>query len=155
MKTNKAAIAILHEFESCKLKSYKCPAGVWTIGWGNTFYENGSKVLEGDIITQERADTLFSRIISQFEKDVVFLLKTNVNQNQFSALVSFSYNVGSDIDDDDIPEGLGDSTLLKYVNANPNDPRIRLEFSRWNKAKGKVLNGLTRRRAAEANLYFL
>lgn len=154
MKTNQAGIKILHEFESCRLRAYKCPAGVWTIGWGNTFYEDGRPVREGDMITQARADSLFMIILAGFERDVISLLKVKVNQNQFSALVSFAYNVGSDIDADDIPEGLGDSTLLKLVNANPNDPRIRDEFKKWNKSKGKVLNGLIRRRAAEANLYF-
>jgi lysozyme len=69
-----------------------------------------------------------------------------INQNQFDALVSFCYNVG--------PGNLKSSTLLKKVNANPNDPTIRTEFLKWNKGGGKVLAGLTRRRTAEANLYF-
>lgn len=154
MRTNAKGIAILHEFEQCRLKSYKCPAGVWTIGWGNTFYEDGTPVRQGDEITLQRADSLFSIILAQFERDVFSLLITNVNENQFSALVCFAYNVGSDIDLDDIPEGLGDSTLLKLVNRNPNDRRIRDEFKKWIRSKGKVLNGLIRRRAAEADLYF-
>lgn len=161
MKTNAKGIAILHEFEKCErrlpngnLQAYKCPAGVWTIAWGNTFYEDGSKVMEGDEITQVRGDSLFNVILVQFEKDVISLLKARLNENQFSALVSFAYNVGSDIDADIIPEGLGDSTLLKKVNANPSDPTIRSEFLKWNKSKGKILNGLTRRRKAEADLYF-
>lgn len=136
------------------LQAYKCPAGIWTIGWGNTFYENGQPVKEGDVITQERANSLFQVILSRFEKDVISLLKVKVTENQFSALVCFAYNVGSDIDIDNIPEGLGDSTLLKLVNRNPNDPEIRNQFKKWNRSKGKVLNGLTRRRAAEADLYF-
>lgn len=154
MKTNQKGIALIHSFESCVLTAYKCPAGVWTIGWGNTYYEDGSKVKQGDVITQERADRLFPVILAGFERDVLSLLKVKVNENQFSALVSFAYNAGSDIDLDDIAEGLGDSTLLKLVNANPNDPRIKGEFAKWNKSKGKVLNGLIRRRAAEADLYF-
>lgn len=154
MKTNARGIAILHRFEQCRLKAYLCPAGKWTIGWGNTYYEDGTPVRKGDVISQARADSLFYTILGQFENDVAYLLKVPVNQNQFSALVSFAYNVGSDIDLDDIPEGLGDSTLLKLVNANPNDPRIRDEFKKWIRSKGKVLNGLVTRRAAEADLYF-
>lgn len=154
MKTNQAGIKLLHEFESCRLKAYKCPAGIWTIGWGNTFYENGKPVKEGDVITQERADALFLVILSRFEKDVLSLLKTKVNENQFSALVSFAYNVGSDIDADTIAEGLGDSTLLKLVNANPNNPAIRNEFLKWVSRGTPFEKGLRRRREAESKLYF-
>lgn len=161
MKTNQAGIKILHDFEKCAkelpngmIQAYKCPADVWTIGWGNTFYEDGRPVKEGDVITKERADSLFQVILNRFERDVLSLVKSKVNQNQFSALVSFAYNVGSDIDADSIPEGLGDSTLLKLVNADPNDPSIRNEFGQWKKSKGKVLPGLIRRRKAEADLYF-
>ena len=88
------------------------------------------------------------------EEIVNNLLKTTVTQNQFNALVSFAYNVGSDIDADDIPEGLGDSTLLKKVNKNPNDLSIMAEFLKWNKSNGKVSNGLVKRRKLEAKLYF-
>jgi lysozyme len=161
MKTNEEGIKLLHSFESCekklpdgRIQSYKCPAGIWTIGWGNTFYEDGSRVREADIITKERADLLFKNILARFEQDVKSLLKTKVTENQFSALVSFAYNVGSDIDLDSTPEGLGDSTLLRKVNRNPWDPTIKDEFMKWKRSNGVVLNGLVRRRQAEANLYF-
>jgi lysozyme len=164
MKTNQLGIKLLHDFENCVLTAYLCPAAIelkkqgkpvfWTIGWGNTFYANGSKVKEGDKITQSEADNLFATILKRFESDVISLLKAKVNENQFSALVSFAYNVGSDIDADTIAEGLGDSTLLKKVNKNPDDPTIATEFAKWKNAGGKPSNGLIRRRKAESDLYF-
>lgn len=147
MKLNKAGKDLIKEFEGCKLVSYQCSAMRWTIGFGSTFYEDGSPVLPGHRITQERADKLFEIIAASFEAKVRPLIKTILTDNQFSALVSFSYNVGV--------ANLQKSTLLKKVNFNPNDPSIRAEFLRWNKAAGKVLAGLTRRREAEAKLYFL
>ena len=146
MKTNKEGIDLLHHFESCKLDAYICPASVWTIGWGNTQYEDGSKVRPGDRVTQERADELFLNILSGFEKSVQGLVKSKINDNQFSALVPFSYNVGAG--------NLQKSTLLKKLNIDPSDPSIKDEFLKWNKAGGKALNGLTRRREAESKLYF-
>ena len=134
---------------------YKCSAGRWTIGFGNTFYPGGRRVTGKDApITRAYAIEIFDVITAQFEKDVNFLLKKEVTQNQFNALVSFAYNVGSDIDADFIPEGLGDSTLLKLVNANPNNPAIRKEFAKWIKSNGRVTNGLISRRQLEAELYF-
>lgn len=158
MKTGQAGIDLIKEFEGCKLSAYKCSAGKATIGYGSTFYEDGKPVKIGDKITQARAETLLPIVLAGFEKDVTKLLKKPVTQNQFDALCSFAFNAGSDIDADTIAEGLGDSTLLKKVNANPNDPSIRGEFMKWNKARVKgvltVLPGLTRRRQAEADLYF-
>lgn len=155
MKTNNSGKAVTKDFEKCSLKPYLCPAGVPTIGWGNTFYPNGKKVTMKDKpITQAYADEIFDFVYSLFEKDVTSLVKSNVTQNQFNALVDFAYNVGSDIDADDIPEGLGDSTLLKKVNKNPNDPAIAIEFAKWNKSKGKVSNGLIRRRKSNIAMYF-
>lgn len=154
MKLSEKGIEILHHFESCSLKPYLCPAKVPTIGWGNTTYASGKKVTMKDKpITQKEADELFLNIVSKFEKEVKSIVTSNLTDDQFSALVSFAYNVGSDIDIDTIPEGLGDSTLLKKVNKNPNDPTIPDEFLKWNKVGGKVLAGLTRRRRSEAHLY--
>lgn len=145
---------LIKHFESCRLEAYQDSAGVWTIGWGNTSYENGTRVKAGDRLSQHRADELFKRIAQKFVNEVVYLTKgTVLKQNQFDALVSFAYNVGSDIDLDDIPEGLGDSTLLKIIMINSNHPEIPSQFLKWNKSKGKVLAGLTRRRKAEALLY--
>ena len=137
---------LIKQFEGCKLVAYQCSAGRWTIGYGNTFFEDGTPVKPGDRITQERAEKLLDIILKDFSDRVEKTIKTILTDNQKSALLSFTYNVGI--------ANLQKSTLLKKVNYNPNDPTIRLEFMKWNKASGKVLNGLTRRREAEANLYF-
>jgi lysozyme len=147
MKLNKKGIEMMHHYEGLKLTAYLCPAKVWTIGYGNTFYEDGTKVKQGDVITKERADQLFINITNKkFAEPLLKLIKVKLNENQFSALVCFAYNVGTG--------ALAKSTLLRKVNANPNDLTIRNEFLKWNKAGGKVLNGLTKRRESEANLYF-
>ena len=155
IKLNEEGYQMIMNFEGLSLKPYLCSAGVPTIGYGNTYYPNGKKVtLKDKPITKEYAIEIFKFIADLFAKDVNNLLKTTVTQNQFNALVSFAYNVGSDIDADDIPEGLGDSTLLKKVNKNPNDLSIMAEFLKWNKSNGKVSNGLVKRRKIEAKLYF-
>lgn len=147
MKLNKAGKDLIKSFEGLKLVAYKCSANKDTIGYGNTFYEDGSPVKPGDRITKERADSLFELIVSNFTEKVRKEIKTILTDNQFSAIVSLAYNIGIG--------NLQKSTLLKKVNFNPNDPSIRAEFMKWNKAGGKVLAGLTRRREAEAKLYFL
>jgi len=146
MKLNKEASDLIKSFEGCKLKAYQCSAKKWTIGFGNTFYENGSPVLPGHAITQEKADQLFEIIANEFSEKVAKLVPSHITENQFGSLVSFSYNCGI--------ANLQKSTLLKKVNANHNDSSIKAEFLKWNKAGGKVLAGLTRRREAESNLYF-
>jgi len=154
-KTDNRGKNFIKSFESCSLVPYLCSSGVPTIGWGNTIYPNGKKVTMRDKpISQEFADSMFLFILSLFEKDVLSLLKQPVTQNQFNGLVSFAYNLGSDIDADDIAEGLGDSTLLKKVNKDPNDITIKDEFLKWNKSNGKVSNGLVRRRKGEGIMYF-
>ena len=137
---------LVKHFEGCKLTSYVCSAGHNTIGYGNTFYENGVKVKPGDKITQQRAEELLDIILIKFVQQTNEVIKSSVNQNQRDALTDFAYNCGLG--------NLKSSTLLKKVNADPNDKTIREEFMKWNKGGGKVLNGLTRRREAEANLYF-
>jgi lysozyme len=157
LKTNQAGIKILHEFESCRLTAYLCPAKKWTIGWGNTFYENGTPVKQGDVITRERADSLFFTILSGFENMARKAIVSQVNENQFSAFVSALYNVGHG---NRAKSGLirltngNPSTLLRKINANPNDPTIRDEFMKWVSPGTNFTNGLRRRRTAESNLYF-
>lgn len=147
MEINKEGLELIKSFEGCRLTAYRCPAGVWTIGYGNTFYESGMKVKEGDTITQERAEELFANILQlKFVEPVRRLLRQELNNNQFSAIVSFAYNLGTG--------NLKSSTLLKKVNTNPEDQSIRTEFGKWVYAGGKVLKGLVRRRQAEADLYF-
>ncbi len=145
MEVNKAGRDLIKQFEGCKLKAYQCPALLWTIGYGNTFYEDGTKVKEGDVITQARAEELLNNIVDDFAKGVDVLVKSNVTANNFSAIVSFAFNVGMG--------NFRRSTLLRKVNANPKDPGIRAEFMKWVRANNVVLKGLVRRREAEAKLY--
>ncbi|MTK53601.1 lysozyme [Paludibacter sp.] len=128
------------------LTAYKCPAGVWTIGIGTTVYPNGQKVKPGDVATKEQAYEYLQHDLKTTEVSVDSFTTDNINQHQFDALVSFAYNVGTG--------ALKGSTLLKKVNVNPADPTIRGEFNKWVNGGGKVLPGLVKRRAAEADLYF-
>ena len=146
MKLNKEGADLIKSFEGCKLKAYQCSAMKWTIGYGNTFFEDGTPVVAGNAISQEKAEQLFEIIANDFSAKVVKLVPSHITPNQFGALVSFAYNCGI--------TNLQKSTLLKKVIANHNDPSIKAEFLKWNKAGGKVLAGLTRRREAESNLYF-
>lgn len=147
MKLTEKGINLIKEFEGLRLTAYRDSVGVWTIGYGNTFYEDGTTVKQGDKITQERADSLFLSILDKFAHQVHGALTNpeRVSDTQFSAMVSLAYNIGIG--------AFKGSTLLRKVNANPCDPTIPDEFPRWNKAGGKVLAGLTRRRKAEADLY--
>jgi lysozyme len=133
--------------EGLSLKPYLCPAKIPTIGYGNCYYPDGKRVtlLDKDI-TKQQAFDMFKEVANRFAKRVDTLVTSNINQNQFNALVSFAYNVGTG--------NFSSSTLLKKVNKNPNDLTLKAEFLRWNKAGGKVLNGLTNRRNEEADLYF-
>lgn len=146
MNINPATRSLIRRFEGCRLRAYQCSAKKWTIGWGNTFYEDGSSVKQGDVITQERADRLFVILLDQFAAQLRPLITARVNDNQFGALLSFAYNAGIG--------AFRNSTLRRLVNTNRDSNLIRLEFAKWNKAGGKVLLGLTRRRKAEADLYF-
>lgn len=146
-KTGSKGIELIKSFEGFRGKPYKCPAGIPTIGYGATFYPDGKKVTMNDApITEEKATELLQSMLISFEKYVDSYCRDDVNQNQFDALVSFAYNLG--------PANLKSSTLLKKVNTNPSDESIRAEFMKWTRAGGRVLQGLVRRRTAEAILYF-
>lgn len=156
MNLDEKGLLQIIEFEGgLRLKPYLCPARVPTIAGGCTFYPNGRKVTMNDKpLTRAEALEITRFVAGLFSKDVASLVKSKINQNQHNALVSFAYNLGSDIDADNIPEGLGDSTLLKLIKINPNNPAIAAEFLKWNKSKGKPCNGLTIRRTKEAKIYF-
>ena len=143
------AIDLIHSFESLKLSSYRDPGSrnglPITNGWGTTVDENGEPIPLGAVWTREKADRLFARDLAKFSQKVAALLgSAPTTQNQFDALVSFAYNVGTG--------ALADSTLLRKHKAG-DFAGAKVEFARWNKNDGKVLNGLTKRRAAEAGLY--
>ncbi|WP_337881804.1 lysozyme [Chromobacterium haemolyticum] len=140
MKTSDAGITLVKSSEGLKLVAYKCPAGIWTNGYGHT----GPDVTPGMVITQAQADALLARDLSRFEAGVARLVKVPLNQNQFDALVCFSFNLGLG--------ALQGSTLLRLLNAG-DYAGAAAQFPRWNKAGGKELPGLTRRRAAEQSLF--
>jgi lysozyme len=147
MKLDESGYKLIQEFEGLSLVPYLCSAKVATIGYGNTFYPSGKKVtMQDQPINLATAKWMLKETADKFAADVDKLIKSKLTQNQFNALVSFAFNLGV--------TSLGRSTLLKKVNINPNDPTIAAEFAKWNKAGGKVLNGLTKRRAKEAKLYF-
>lgn len=140
MRTGQRGINLIKQFEALRLEAYKCPAGIWTIGYGHT-----RGVKPGDVIDKQKAEQLLAEDLRESEA-VVSRECPGINQNQFDALVSFVFNCGSG--------SFQKSTLLKCVKANPENVNIRYEFSRWNKSKGMILAGLIRRRKAEADLYF-
>ena len=148
MRTNKRGLELIKEFEGLRLKPYLCSAGKATTGWGSTFYEDGTPVkLTDKPISRARAEQLLINTISHFEKQLYPILSgLMLNDNQFSALVSFCFNVGV--------TNFKKSTLLKIIKENPNDKDISEQFLRWNKVNKKELPGLTHRRQAEAKLYF-
>jgi lysozyme len=155
-RTSSKGIDLIHSFESLRLTTYPDPGPTGlpvTGGWGSTRDELNKPFRLGRTEPREYWDRLFVRDLAATEQGVNLLLgNAPTTQAQFDALVSFAYNVGLDIDDDTIAEGLGDSTLLKK-HLRGDFAGARAEFAKWNKAKGKVLNGLIRRRAAEAALY--
>ena len=147
MMSSQNCIDLIKKFEGLFLKSYLCPAGVPTIGYGSTMWNDGKKVVIGQTITLEGAEIL---LMWELKNKANALHRLNLNQNKFDALMSFVYNIGI--------SAFLNSTLYKKALANQNDETIRNEFMRWNKAKvnGKmiVLKGLSNRRIAESNLYF-
>lgn len=143
MITSKAGQDLIKKFEELRLEAYLDAVGIPTIGWGTTRID-GKPVKMGTKITVERAQQLFEKDLAVFEDAVRDVVRVPISQMQFDALVSFTYNVGA--------ANFQKSTLLKLINQG----RLREaqpQFLRWNKAKGKVLKGLTRRRLAEAVLF--
>lgn len=141
------------QHEGWSAKPYLDTGGVPTIGYGNTYYEDGKKVMMNDpTISKERGEQLFDIIVKIYEDGVNRLVKVPLSQNQFDALVSFAYNVGLDEDTDQIAEGLGDSSLLRLLNQGDYAGAAK-EFPKWNKDNGKVVAGLITRRKEEQDLF--
>ena len=142
MRVDQTGIDFLHDREGYRSKPYFDTVGIPTIGYGNTYYPNGKKVtMQDKELTKETANELFKITLAYFEDQVNELLKRQLTQNQFNALVSFTYNVGVG--------NLKRSTVLKRINANPNDPTIKEAFLRFNKPK-EIIG----RREKEVKLYF-
>ena len=139
MNIGQKGIDLIKHFEGCELNAYKCPAGVWTIGYGHI-----KGVSEGMSITQEQADQMLLDELKEYENYINELVTVNLSQNQFDALVSWVYNLG--------PANLSASTMLKVLNSGEYED-VPAQMKRWNKAGGKVLEGLIRRREAEACLF--
>ena len=139
MKISKEGLSLIKKFEGCELEAYKCAAGVWTIGYGST-----KGVKEGDTITQEEADNLLLHEMKEYESYINDNVTVDLKQNQFDALVSWVFNLG--------PANLKASTMLKVLNNKEYDD-VPAQIKRWNKAGGKVLQGLIRRSEAEALLF--
>lgn len=144
MQTSEKGIALIKQFEGCKLTAYQDSVGVWTIGYGWTQPVDGKPIRAGMTIKQETAERLLKTGLVSYESDVFRLVKVGLTQGQFDALVSFTYNLGA--------RSLSTSTLLRKLNAGDYAGAAD-EFLRWNKAGGKVLNGLARRREAERALF--
>jgi lysozyme len=147
MKLDNNGYLLITEFEGFSAKPYLCPAKIPTIGYGNTYYPDGKRVtlLDKEINKQEGLE-IFKSVANKFAKKVSELVTSPLNQNQFNALVSIAYNIGTG--------NFASSTLLKKVNLNHNDLTISLEFKKWNKVNKKEVPGLTKRRIYEANIYF-
>ena len=147
-KVTDKGLHLLKKLEGWRNHPYLDSAGVATIGYGNTFYLDGTRVtMQDDPITQAEGEKLLKSILAHFEKGVKdATASVYLEPNQFDALVIFAYNVGL--------HAFKSSTLLKRVLVNPDDEDIKYQFSRWNKAGGVELKGLTKRRNQEAWLYF-
>jgi len=139
MEISAKGLDLIKKFEGLELESYLCPADVWTIGYGST-----KGVKEGMSITEEEAEALLKKEAQEYCDYVKEYVSVTLTQNQFDALVSWTYNLG--------PRNLKNSTLLEVLNKEEYD-KVPEQILRWTKAAGKELNGLVRRRQAEADLF--
>ena len=148
LRPNAAKIAaeVIKEFEGYSSEPYLCPANIPTIGYGNTMYDNGERVTMDDSdITKKEAEKMLLDTIKSVEKQVKNVVEVKLPAHKLAALISFTYNVGIG--------NLSNSTLLAWVNSNPDYSQIPSQFRRWNKGGGKVLKGLIRRREAEIEIW--
>ena len=147
MKLSISGLELIKKHEGFRSKPYLCPANVPTIGYGATYYLNDTSVSMTDgSISKSQASDLLKQMVVRYEQGVERYVQSEINQNQFDALVSFAYNLGLG--------AFKSSTLLKKINADPCDPDIHYQFKRWVRANGIILDGLVRRRKEEVELYF-
>lgn len=154
MNISKQGLELVRHFEGMYLRGYKCPANVWTIGYGHTGLVDGKPIHGNMVITEEKAIELLQKDMAVFENAVTKYVTVPLTQNQFDALVSFTFNVGIGKPKDAKSDGTGlrGSTLLKLLNQGKYE-EVPAQLLRWNKGGGKVLAGLTRRRKAEGHLF--
>lgn len=146
-KISQKGLNLIKKYEGFRSKPYLCPASIPTIGFGSTYYSDGVKVkLTDPSITEEEASELLSELLVPYEKSIDSFTRDDINQNQFDALCSFAYNCGIN--------ALKNSSLLRMININPNNPKIDEEFKKWNRGGGRVITGLAKRRTEESKLYF-
>lgn len=146
-KISQKGLNLIKKYEGFRSKPYLCPASIPTIGFGSTYYSDGVKVkLTDPPITEEEASELLSELLVPYEKSIDSFTRDDINQNQFDALCSFAYNCGIN--------ALKNSSLLRMININPNNPKIDEEFKKWNRGGGRVITGLAKRRTEESKLYF-
>lgn len=148
MKIGQKGLQLIKDFEGWYSKPYRDPIGIATIGYGFTYYLPTKRrvTMQDPPLSKTEGDRMLADILTHYENDVLRLVNRPLRQQQLDALVSFTYNLGA--------ANLNKSTLLKKINADPEDKRIADEFMKWDRAGGKVLPGLVRRRTAEAKLYF-
>ena len=139
MNISEEGLSLIKKFEGFELKAYRCSANVLTIGYGHT-----KGVEEDQEITQEEAEEMLASELGEYEGYINDMVECDLEQYQFDALVAWVYNLG--------PTNLRSSTMLKRLNANDLDD-VPTQIRRWNKAGGKVLAGLTRRREAESLMF--
>jgi lysozyme len=139
MNISQEGISLIKKFEGCELEAYKCAAGVWTIGYGHT-----KDVKEGDSILKEDAESMLMHELQKYCNDVNIAVKVDLKQNEFDALVSWTYNLGL--------TNLNSSTMLRVLNEGKHN-EVPAQIKRWNKASGQVKQGLVRRREAEALMF--
>lgn len=142
--TSNAGLNLIKGFEGKRLTSYDDGVGVWTVGYGTIKYPNGVRVKKGDTCTEQQAEAYLKNDLAKFEAAINKLVKVSITQNQFDALASFTYNLGE--------TNLANSTLLKKLNKGDYQGAAD-QFLVWNKAGGKVMKGLVRRREAERALF--
>ena len=139
LKTSQEGISLIKSFDGCELTAYRCSADVPTIGYGHT-----AGVSDGDTCTQEEAESMLAEDLVEFEDYVKNYVESELQQNEFDALVAWTYNLG--------PANLKESTMLKELNSG-NFEEVPRQMKRWNRAGGEVLDGLIRRREAESRLF--
>jgi len=144
MSISPSGIDLIRNFESLRLNAYDDGVGVWTIGYGTTKYPNGIRVKKGDTCTLDQAKAYMQNDLKSFEQTVNNTVKVPLNQNQFDALVSLAYNIGS--------TAFKNSTLVRQLNEG-NYKAAANQFNVWVNAGGKRMQGLVNRRAAERTLF--